>query len=103
MEEKTTLLFKTAFEEDIYTGLKDYPKHLLSKYFYDTKGDQLFQEIMAMPEYYLTDSEFSILTDYKEENSALFKKGNAPFNLIELGAGYGKKLKFYYTIYLTLM
>ncbi|WP_299434439.1 L-histidine N(alpha)-methyltransferase [uncultured Maribacter sp.] len=93
MQENTTIIFTNAFEEDIYNGLTDYPKHLSSKYFYDTKGDGLFQEIMAMPEYYLTDSEYDILSKYKEQISSLFQKDSQSFNLIELGAGDGKKTK----------
>ncbi|WP_298488862.1 L-histidine N(alpha)-methyltransferase [uncultured Maribacter sp.] len=93
MQENTTIIFTNAFEEDIYNGLTDYPKHLSSKYFYDTKGDRLFQEIMAMPEYYLTDSEYDILSKYKEQISSLFQKNSQSFNLIELGAGDGKKTK----------
>ncbi len=93
MQEKTALLFKTAFEEDIFNGLTNHNKYLPSKYFYDSKGDRLFQEIMAMPEYYLTDSEFNILTNFKEQIADLCYKENRPFNLIELGAGDGKKTK----------
>ncbi len=93
MQEKTALLFRTDFEKDIFNGLTDYPKHLPSKYFYDSNGDKLFQEIMAMPEYYLTGSEFNILTNFKEQIADLCYKENKPFNLIELGAGDGKKTK----------
>lgn len=85
--------FETKFEEDVYNGLTDFPKHLSSKYFYDEIGDRLFQDIMNMPEYYLTDREFEILTTYKAEIAALFGEGDQGFKLIELGAGDGKKTK----------
>lgn len=62
-------------------------------YFYDEVGDKLFQDIMAMPEYYLTDSEYNILDTHKNEIAELFKKGGEPFSLFELGAGDGKKTK----------
>ncbi len=62
-------------------------------YFYDEVGDKLFQDIMAMPEYYLTDCEYNILDTHKNEIAALFKKGGEPFSLFELGAGDGKKTK----------
>ena len=74
-------------------GLTDFPKHLSSKYFYDQVGDKLFQDIMAMPEYYLTDAEFSILEHHKADITALFSGSSESFNLIELGAGDGKKTK----------
>jgi dimethylhistidine N-methyltransferase len=65
---------------------------LLSKYIYDEKGDKLFQQIMDMPEYYLTRCEFNIL---KNHTAAIADSFNGPegFDLIELGAGDGKKTK----------
>lgn len=81
------------FELEVHQGLTDFPKHLSSKYFYDKAGDKLFQDIMAMPEYYLTDVEYDILERHKKEISGLFAKGSENFNLIELGAGDGKKTK----------
>ncbi|MEO0526104.1 MAG: L-histidine N(alpha)-methyltransferase [Bacteroidota bacterium] len=93
MQQKTTVIFRTQFEEEVFQGLTDYPKHLSSKYFYDEKGDKLFQDIMAMPQYYLTDCEFDILSLYKKEIAELFTKNTDEFNLIELGAGDGKKTK----------
>ncbi len=81
------------FQREVYQGLTDFPKHLSSKYFYDKLGDKLFQDIMAMPEYYLTDAEFDILEQYKNEITHLFAKDSKKFNLIELGAGDGKKTK----------
>ncbi len=93
MHKQIATLFETQFEKDVHTGLTDYPKHLSSKYFYDAKGDTLFQDIMHMPEYYLTDCEFEILDEYKQEITDLFTLGNTNFNLIELGAGDGKKTK----------
>lgn len=93
MQKQTITLFETQFEEEVHTGLTDYPKHLSSKYFYDEKGDQLFQDIMNMPEYYLTDAEFDIFSKCTAEITQLFAKDSANFNLIELGAGDGKKTK----------
>ena len=93
MQQKTISTFNKQFEEDVYKGLTDIPKHLSSKYFYDEKGDRLFQQIMHMPEYYLTDCEFDILTKHKEQIIQWFEKGSADINIIELGAGDGKKTK----------
>ena len=93
MQEQTETLFDTQFEEEVHIGLTDYPKHLSSKYFYDEKGDKLFQDIMNMPEYYLTDAEFDILSTHTDEITRLFSKDEKHFNLIELGAGDGKKTK----------
>lgn len=93
MTKISTQKLTTDFEREVRQGLTDFPKHLSSKYFYDEVGDKLFQDIMAMPEYYLTDAEFSILEQHKTEISELFSRGSETFNLIELGAGDGKKTK----------
>jgi dimethylhistidine N-methyltransferase len=80
-----------TFADDVRKGLSDSPKRLSSKYFYNKRGDALFQQIMAMPEYYPTDCEFEIFSTYKE---ALRQElGNQQFQLIELGAGDGTKTK----------
>ena len=93
MQESIAPALETQFEKDVYKGLTDFPKHLSSQYFYDEIGDKLFQEIMNMPEYYLTDREFEILSDNTAEIAELFAQGNASFKLLELGAGDGKKTK----------
>lgn len=93
MQKSVETLFETQFEEDIYQGLTEFPKHLSSKYFYDVKGDKLFQDIMNMPEYYLTDCEFEIFEQHKEEIANQFSTTSEKFSLIELGAGDGKKTK----------
>ncbi|MBZ9628021.1 L-histidine N(alpha)-methyltransferase [Psychroflexus sp. CAK1W] len=92
MESTTKPTTYTAFEKDVIAGLKDHPKHISSKFIYDKKGDELFQEIMAMPEYYLTDCEYNIL---KNQSADIAEKFNLKegFDLIELGAGDGKKTK----------
>ena len=51
----------STFATDVLKGLTSMPKKLSSKYFYDDAGSQIFQEIMEMPEYYLTDCELEIL------------------------------------------
>ena len=84
--------FKTQFAEDVFKGLTSYPKKISSKYFYDDKGDELFQQIMDLPEYYLTGKEYQILMRNREEIGDAFASFEG-FDLIELGAGDGKKTK----------
>lgn len=79
------------FANDTIRGLEASPKRLFSKYFYDKKGDKLFQDIMAMPEYYLTNCEFEIFETQKAE--ILEFANHSDFDLIELGAGDGTKTK----------
>lgn len=74
-------------------GLTQTPKHLSSRFFYDDEGSRLFSEIMHLPEYYLTRSEYAVLDTYKAELLALFSADDRPFDLVELGAGDGLKTK----------
>ncbi len=92
MELKQKTTFDTEFENEVYEGLTAFPKYLSSKYFYDKIGDKLFQNIMALPEYYLTGCEYDIIDQHKDELLSLFKAQDG-FDLIELGAGDGKKTK----------
>lgn len=80
-----------SFAADILEGLTQQPKKLSSKYFYDANGDKLFQDIMNMPEYYLTDCEFEIFETKKDAILSLI--GQEEFDLVELGAGDGTKTK----------
>ena len=82
------------FKKDVEAGLKNSPKTISSKYFYDKTGDALFVKIMNMPEYYLTRAEHEI---FKEQTENIIKSldlhQNKHFELIELGAGDGTKTK----------
>lgn len=93
MHKKLVQKLDSPFKQEVYEGLSANPKFLSSKYIYDKAGDQLFQDIMNMPEYYLTDTEFSILEKYKTQLATLFSNGSQQFHLIEMGAGDGKKTK----------
>jgi L-histidine Nalpha-methyltransferase len=77
---------------DIIRGLKASPKYLPSRYFYDAKGDRLFQKIMELPEYYLTRAEFEIFK-YQGRDIITSATDAMPVQLIELGAGDGVKTK----------
>ena len=70
---------------DVLAGLTAQPKRLPPKYFYDETGAQLFEQITALPEYYLTRSELAILRDNARRRSrASFPPGAA---LVEFGSG----------------
>lgn len=82
------------FLQDVEEGLSRSPKTLPSKYFYDQRGDELFVEIMNMPEYYLTRAEHEILrTQSPQIINALRQNRERSFELIELGAGDGTKTR----------
>lgn len=83
---------QSTFLDDVIHGLSQNPKTLPSQYFYNETGDRLFQEIMKMPEYYLTKCEAEIFQNQTREIiSALEMQKDKPFDLIELGAGDGTK------------
>src|SRR6476659_2959212 len=79
------------FATDVLDGLSARPKHLSSKYFYDDEGSRLFQEIMKLPEYYLTVCELEIFEQQADPIFRAFANGSNAFDLIELGAGDGTK------------
>jgi len=83
----------SAFAQDIKTGLNQFPKTLPSRYFYDEVGDELFQKIMNLDEYYLTRAEFEIFVRQKAEILKQFLGDSEKFRLVELGAGDGTKTK----------
>jgi len=80
-----------GFGLDVLLGLSQSPKYLSSKYFYDTEGNRLFQQITQLPEYYLTQCELEIFQSHKQEIAEVV--GGRRFNLVELGAGDGQKTK----------
>ncbi len=86
----TTKTALTDFAHHVQAGLAATPKQLSSKYFYDDEGSRLFQQIMAMPEYYLTNAEDEILRTQSAHILAALQF-DQPFNIIELGAGDGAK------------
>ncbi|MBC6112607.1 L-histidine N(alpha)-methyltransferase [Pedobacter fastidiosus] len=82
---------KIQFLEETLIGLKAEPKFMHSKYFYDEKGDYIFQQIMNMEEYYLTDAEMDILSNQTSELVQVISAQGDAFDLIELGAGDATK------------
>lgn len=75
--------------EAVLEGLSELPKHLPSKYFYDDEGSRLFQQIMALDEYYPTRCELEVLQTYAAEIVAPL--AGRPLNLVDLGCGDGLK------------
>jgi L-histidine Nalpha-methyltransferase len=81
----------SQFALDVLEGLSAQQKFLSSKYFYDDEGSRLFQEIMKLPEYYLTRCELEIFERQHDDIFRAFANGGDAFDLIELGAGDGSK------------
>jgi dimethylhistidine N-methyltransferase len=93
LEGTDTRIQLSEIASDTLRGLSAKPKYLLSKYFYDNTGSMIFQEIMKMPEYYLTNCEFEIFAIHKDSIADAFKMGNKAFIIIDLGSGDGIKTK----------
>ncbi len=85
MKTTTKIEFQNTFEKEVYEGLTAFPKRLSSKWFYDKKGDKLFQKIMELPEYYLTSCEYNIIEKHQQEIAKLFDEPQG-FDLVELAA-----------------
>src|SRR4029453_15703168 len=73
--------------EDVRVGLSATQKTLPPKYFYDSRGSELFERITALPEYYPTRAEQSIL----DEVGAEIVERVQPEELVELGPGSARK------------
>jgi len=89
----TATIGTQTFASDVKRSLEGTPKTLSSRYFYNAKGDELFQLIMKLPEYYPTRCEYEIFSTRKQEMLELFHNGGDAFQLIEFGAGDGTKTK----------
>jgi len=93
MERNQEIISLSDFAKDTLDGLSSSSKFLLSKYFYDERGSSIFQDIMQMHEYYLTDCELEIFSTCKSKILSSFLESGTSFDLIELGAGDGLKTK----------
>lgn len=75
---------------DVLTGLSGTPKRLPSKYFYDRRGSELFEQITRQPEYYLTRIELALL----EASGAEISDAVGPrAHVVEYGSGSGRKTR----------
>ncbi|MEP6582758.1 MAG: L-histidine N(alpha)-methyltransferase [Ginsengibacter sp.] len=79
------------FLQDVLTGLRSTPKYLQSKYFYDKRGDELFQDIMGCDEYYLTNCELEIFSEQTSALAEIIIGQHSNFDVVELGAGDATK------------
>jgi L-histidine Nalpha-methyltransferase len=83
----------TSVDKVVREGLLSRHKTLPSWLFYNEVGDALFQQIMQLPEYYLTSSETEIITRYSKAIAQELLKSSDEWDIIELGAGDGSKTK----------
>jgi L-histidine N-alpha-methyltransferase len=74
---------------EVIDGLSRPQKELSSKFFYDRRGSQLFEEITRLPEYYPTRTEAAML----RSRGAGWVRESRAHALIELGAGNAEKTR----------
>jgi dimethylhistidine N-methyltransferase len=75
---------------EVLRGLRQRPKALPSKFFYDERGSALFDQICELPEYYLTRAEVEILTAHGAEIGAALGPGAT---VVGYGTGRGTKTR----------
>lgn len=78
------------FLSALVAGLSAQRKSLPCKFFYDKQGSALFDQICALPEYYVTRTENALLGDVSGEIAALAGPGA---HLIEFGSGSSRKIR----------
>ena len=78
-----------ALRRDVFDGLQRTPKSLPPKWFYDSLGSHLFDQITRLPEYYPTRAEAGILRARSAEVAAASEADT----LVELGSGTSEKTR----------
>ncbi|SHG19921.1 dimethylhistidine N-methyltransferase [Fodinibius roseus] len=76
--------------EEVLDGLRKPQKKLPSKYFYDERGSQLFEQITRLDEYYPTRTEVAIM---RENMPEIIRQIGRDVVLVELGSGSSEKTK----------
>lgn len=82
--------FQQRFEQEVVDGLSQSQKQLPSKYFYDSKGSRLFDEICDLNEYYPYRTEISMLPKISEDINSMLDRNH---NIVEFGAGSLVKIR----------
>lgn len=77
-----------AFRADVLTGLRQSPKAIPARWFYDDVGSALFEDITRLPEYYPTRAETEILRARGSDFAEAVGPGRA---VVEFGSGSSVK------------
>ena len=77
-----------AFRDDVVEGLSQPQKRLSARYFYDTRGSELFEDITRLDAYYPTRTEIALLTAVRDE---ICDHVRGPVAVVEFGAGSTRK------------
>lgn len=90
MKESSVKEKTSGFSRDVLQGLSKTQKEIPSKYFYDERGSELFEQICGLDEYYPTGCEVEIMQHNLEEIADVLGGG---VQLIELGSGSSMKTR----------
>jgi dimethylhistidine N-methyltransferase len=82
---------RRVFLHDVLAGLQTIPKSLPCKYFYDSRGSELFDQICRLDEYYLTRCELALMDQFAPEMGAQIGPGTM---LVEYGSGSSVKTRY---------
>lgn len=82
---------RRAFLRDTLAGLRESPKQLSCKYFYDKRGSELFDQICLLEEYYLTRCELAIMEQFAP---AMGRQIGPGVMLVEYGSGSSVKTRY---------
>ena len=91
LQQQRQSLLSEQFALDVLLGFSGPAKFLPSKYFYDSNGSRLFEAITDLEQYYPTRCEFEILQKCGTQLAQYVQ--DEPFEIVELGAGDGRKTK----------
>ena len=81
---------ESDFADALLSGLRSQPKRIPCKYFYDTEGSRLFEQICQLPEYYPTRVELRLLNAHAPEMAEMI----GPYaEIVEFGAGAAEKIR----------
>lgn len=80
----------TVFLEDVIEGLGRAQKSISSKYLYDRRGSELFEQICELDEYYLTRTETAIIDASLDE---MGEQLGEEVMLVEFGSGSSTKTR----------
>lgn len=86
--QRKTDFIRNDFADAVLAGLQEMPKSIPSRFFYDARGSELFEQITGLEEYYLTDAEIALLDSHSDDIAALAGPGVC---LIEFGSGSSRK------------
>lgn len=84
----TVLTADPDFRADVLAGLSARPRAIPARWFYDSRGSELFEEITGLPEYYPTRVETGLLARHSADIARLVGPGRA---VVEFGSGSSVK------------